>query len=57
MNESFLETVSELRLRRVFGLFLPIFDSLCGGSIRNVDTTPTKGVENRLKRTEKSTEA
>ena len=51
-----LETVCEFGFRRVFGLFWPIFDSFSGGNIRNVDITPRKRIENRLKRTEKSTE-
>src|SRR5580700_9547263 len=51
-----LETVNGFGFRRVFGLFWPLFDSFCGGSIRKLIQPPQKEVENRLKRTEKSTE-
>src|SRR5580700_4340939 len=50
------ETVNGFGFRRVFGLFWPLFDSFCGDSIRKLIQPPQKEVENRLKRTEKSTE-
>ena len=52
-----LETDHKPRLRRFLGLFWPLFDSFCEGSIRKLIQPPQKEFENRLKRTQKSTEA
>src|SRR5579864_6308404 len=49
--------IAQLRLRRFFGLFWPIFDSFCGGSIRSLIQPPQNESKTRLKRTQKSTEA
>src|ERR1051326_4326790 len=51
-----LETVNGFGFRRVFGLFWPLFGSFCGGCINLRILPPQKEIENRLKRTEKSTE-
>ncbi len=51
-----LEYVYKVRVRPAFGLFYPLFDSFCGGSIRKLIQPPQKEFENQLKRTEKSTE-
>ena len=51
-----LEGVCNLRLRRVFGLFWLALDSNVGGHILLSILPPTFEVENRRKRTEKSTE-
>ncbi len=37
-----LRPLSKLRIRRFSGLFWPIFDSFCGGSIRNLIQSPQK---------------
>ena len=44
-----------MRVRRVFGLFWPLFDSKIGGPYTFVDIAPQFWIENRLKRTEQST--
>ncbi len=45
-----------MRVRRVFGLFWLALNSIVGGNIDNSIWPPTFEVENRRKRTEKSTE-
>ena len=54
---SSLETVHKLRLRRFSRLFWPLFDSNCRGHIRELIWPLQFELENRLKRTRKSTEA
>ncbi len=51
-----LETVNGFGFRRFFGLFWPLFDQKIGGNIDKSILPPICWIENRLKRTEKSTE-
>ena len=51
-----LEGVCNLRVRRVFGLFWPLFDFKAWGPYTIVDIAPQGLNRIRLKRTEKSTE-
>src|SRR5579862_297049 len=57
ISEANNRPLAQLRLRRFFGLFWPIFDSFCGGSIRSLIQPPQNESKTRLKRTQKSTEA
>jgi predicted metal-dependent phosphoesterase TrpH len=54
--EWILEPLTTFRLRRFWGLFWPIFNSFSGVHIDEY-IDPRKRIENRLKRTPKSTEA
>jgi len=50
------EPIQVKGVRRIFGLFWPIFDQKIGGYILAVDIAPDFLIENRIKRTKNSTE-
>jgi hypothetical protein len=54
--DCYKRSLSKLRVRRFSGLFWPIFDSFCGGSIRSLIQPPQNESKTWLKRTQKSTE-